>query len=80
MFEVRFIRDEHDEKVMWLQTSHNGVSWSSIEVRNANEALQIINALQQGIQRTAMHAEHDFDCFIHDGYGLCNCGVNLRHH
>jgi hypothetical protein len=78
MFKVEFSQDEHDEKVMWLKASHNGVAWSNIEIRNADEALQIINALQQGVQRTAQHAAHDFDCSIHIGYGLCNCGVNLR--
>lgn len=34
-------------------------------------------AAQQGVKRT-LHPEHDSDCSIHIGYGLCNCGINLR--
>lgn len=29
------------------------------------------------LRRGDRHAEHDTDCAIHLGYGLCNCGATL---
>ncbi len=56
MFKVEIVKDEHQEGVRWLKASHNGVAWSLIEFRNDEEALQIMNALQQSVQRTATPA------------------------
>lgn len=49
MFKVEITPDESDEKLRWLRVSHNGVSWSSAQVRSDDEALQIISALQRSV-------------------------------
>ena len=52
MFKVNIAQDPHDPKVRWLQTTHDGHAFSLIEFRSDEEALQIVRALQQSVQRT----------------------------
>ena len=57
MFNVEFQQDEVVKDLRWLRVTHNGVSWSTIPVRSDDEALQIISALQQGVQLTGLCPE-----------------------
>lgn len=68
---AKVVPDESDKSLRWLEVSHNGASWTRVEIRNDEEALQIISALQQCVQRTAdpacKHEHHEsvwhcFDC------------------
>ena len=76
-FQVRLEQD-HTTGSMWLQASHNGTAWSNIELRTPAEAKAVADALQEALMGKMGNPNHAWDCFVHDGYGLCNCGALLR--
>ena len=76
-FQVKLEQD-HTTGSMWLHASHNGAAWSTIELRSIGEAAQIVDLLQDATVGKLFNQNHAFNCVIHDGYGLCNCGANLR--
>jgi hypothetical protein len=77
MFQVKLDQD-HTTGCMWLQASHNGAAWSTIELRSTGEAIQIVSVLERAIFGKSVHKDHAFNCILHDGYGPCNCDANLR--
>ena len=56
MYQAEVVYDETNSTLRWLRVSHNGASWSSIQVRSNEEALQIISALQQSVQSDRANA------------------------
>jgi hypothetical protein len=74
-FQVRLEQD-HTTGSMWLQASHNGAAWSTIELRSIGEAAQIVDLLLIA-SAGKPYQIHAFNCMIHDGHELCNCGANL---
>ena len=79
MFQAKIEQDDHSNSMI-LAISHNGTAWSTIELRTPAEAIVIISKLEREVygKQKSVHLDHAWDCMIHDGYGLCNCGANLR--
>lgn len=58
MIKVEIEQDAQVPEIRWLKASYNnGAAWSLIEIRSNEDALQIISALQQSVQRTAESEE-----------------------
>jgi len=74
MYQVEVVYDETNSTLRWLRVSHNGASWSSIQVRSNEEALQIITALQQSVQSDGACAHAHLEAYEF-GYYCKDCGM-----
>jgi len=76
MIKVEIEQDAQIPEIRWLKVSYNnGAAWSLIEIRSHEDALQIISALQQSVQRTLLESSAK-KCALEFGGYACTCGLH----